>query len=71
MEIHDKAKMLQHHLGFPEWLTTIGIGKDEETNQTCLYVYVKKLDGIKVPNTFMEVPIKVKLMGDIIPAIQE
>ena len=70
MEIHEKVKMLQQYLGYPKWLTSIGIGKDEETNQTCLYVYVKQLDDIKVPDTFMEVPIKVKLMGDIIPAIQ-
>lgn len=71
MDIHEKSKMLEQYLGFPDWLTAIGIGKDEETNRTCLYVYVKKLKGIKVPDTFMEVPIKVKVMKDIIPATTE
>lgn len=68
-EIIDKASQLQAFLGFPEWLNFIGVGLLDD--KPCIYLYVNRKKNIPrsdIPDTWCDIPVKVKYIGKIRPA---
>ncbi len=67
--LQDKATALKEYLNNPEWLQVIGIGSDDES--PCIYVYANKLRPARalVPNTWCDVPVKIRKLGKLKPAL--
>ena len=67
-EIFDKASMFQAFLGFPEWLNFVGVG--EADGRPCIYIYVnkKKVPRSDIPDSWCDMPVKVRYIGKIRPA---
>ena len=60
--LQDKVVALKA-LNNPEWLQVIGIGSDD--GSSCIYVYANKLHPARAitPNTWEDVPVKLKKLG--------
>ncbi len=66
--LQDNVVALRAYLNDPEWLQVIGIGSDD--GSPCIYVYANKLRPARalVPNTWCDVPVKVRRLGKLSPA---
>lgn len=59
------AAELQHILGCPDWLNFVGVG--EADGRPCIYLYTKrkKFSRDEIPDTWHNIPVKVKYIGRI------
>ena len=65
----NNAAELQAFLGYPNWLTFIGVG--EADGKPCIYLYVnrnKHIPRSDIPDTWRGIPVKVQRIGKIRPA---
>ena len=67
--LQDKAVALKAYLNNPEWLQVIGIGSDDGT--PCIFVYANKVSLARtfVPSTWCDVPVKIRKLSKLSPAI--
>lgn len=59
------AAKLQHILGSPDWLNFVGVG--EADGRPCIYLYTKRKNFPRcdVPDSWHDIPVKVKYIGRI------
>ena len=66
----DNAAQLQAFLNFPEWLNFVGIGALD--GKPCIYLYTnrKNIPRKDIPDTWKNIPVTVRYIGKIRPAIE-